>query len=130
MFDEIDERILLARERTELAVERNRLANERTFLSWIRTGLASVAGGLAMLRFLTFQNTTNQMMSQAAGGILVLLGVAFFILSFFDYRSSYKKLKFQTGYAGSLWIICAISFTLTVVSVILLIIAFGVFKKI
>ena len=123
MSDHIDESTLLARERTVLATERNRLANERTFLAWTRTGLGSVGGGLAIIRFLVFQNFIHQVMSQMLGGVLVLLGLIIFVLSFFDYKNSCKALKVQSGYAGSIWTIGAISFVLIIVSLVLLWIA-------
>lgn len=124
MIDNVDERTILARERTALANERNKLANERTFLAWIRTGLAAVGGGLAIIRFLTFQNSSHQILSEITGSILVILGIAIFGLSFFDYRSSYKKLKVEKCYAGSIWATTIISVVLIVVSIILLFIAF------
>ncbi len=123
-YMEVDESTLLARERTSLATERNRLANERTFLAWTRTGLACVGGGLAIMRFLIFQTVTHQMMSQLVGGILVVLGIAIFGLSLFDYRRTYKKLSVHNGFAGSVGAVSAISFVLIAVSLVLLFIAF------
>lgn len=124
MFKDTEVRNLLARKRTLLATERNRLANERTFLAWTRTGLASVGGGLAIIRFLTFQHLMHQVMSQVIGGVLVLLGIAIFALSFFDYRNSYRKLRVKNGFAGSVWTISVICFVLIAVSAVMLFIAF------
>lgn len=126
MIDNVDERTLLARERTVLANERNRLANERTYLAWIRTGLASVGGGLAIIRFLAFKNINHEILSQITGSILVILGIAIFALSFFDYRKSFKKLKIEKYHAVSLWTTTIISFTLIIISFILLFIAFKI----
>ena len=117
MIEDVDERTLLARERTALANERNRLANERTFLAWIRTGLASVGGGLAVIRFLEFRNINHQILSQITGSMLVILGIAIFGLSFFDYRKSFKKLKIEKKNEVSLW-------TTTIISLVLIIISF------
>jgi putative membrane protein len=119
-----DENTLLARERTTLANERTRLANERNYLAWTRTGLASVGAGLAIIRFLTFRNINHQMTSQAIGGILVALGIFIFSISLLDYKKSSDKISVKNGYAGSLWTVCTISFTLITVSIILLFIAF------
>lgn len=120
---EPDERVLLARERTDLAIERNRLANERTFLAWTRTGLAAVGGGIAVIRFLTFQTGAHRITAHFIGCVLVLLGIGLFSLSFFDYKSSYNKLKLQDG-AGSLWSMGTVSVLLIVISIILLFIVF------
>jgi putative membrane protein len=131
-----DERTLLARERTslanernKLANERNRLANERTFLAWVRTGLASVGGGLAIIRFLTFQDRNHQILAQIIGCLLVALGISLFILSFFDYKHSYQKLRIKDGYAGSVASMSAIAFVLTIVSISLLLIAFKLIEE-
>ena len=117
MNEDTDERILLAKKQTLLA-------NERTFLSWTRTGLACVGGGLAIIRFLTFQNSSHQLLAQLMGSVLVLLGVSIFTLSLFDYMDSYKKLQIKNGYAGSVWTISTITFILITVSLLLLLIAF------
>lgn len=125
MLKDSDERVHLAKERTLLANERNRLANQRTFLAWVRTGLATVAGGLAIVRYLTFNTESHRIVSQIVGCILVLLGIGIFSVSFFDYKSSYKKLKVKGGYAGSLWMISSIAWVLAAVSIVLLLIVFG-----
>lgn len=117
MGKEIDENTLLARERTSLA-------NERTYLAWIRTGLASVGGGFAIIRFLSFENLTHQLLAQITGCVLVALGIGIFVLSYLDFNRKYKNLNVQKGYAGSIWTISAISSVLIVVSIVLLIIAF------
>ena len=124
--EDIDERILLAREQTFLAQERSYLADLRTFQSWIRTGLAAVGGGLALMRLLIFQSFTHQLLSQISGGILVLLGILIFILSYIDYRNSCKTFYIHPGYAGSLYFCCLISVVLVLVSILLLSIAFKI----
>lgn len=110
-------------ERTALARERNRLANERTFLSWIRTGLAIVGGGFVMIRLLSFQYVAHQLLAQWIGGLLFALGIAIFILSFVDYRSSSRKLHVDNGYAGSVCTISVISLILVAVSIGLFLVA-------
>lgn len=118
------EQLFMAKERTSLAIERNRLANERTFLAWIRTGLASVGGGLAVIRFMTFTHLYHEIIAKVIGGVLVVLGIALFILSSLDYRRSFKKLKIKDGHAGSVESITVIAFILGIVSVGLLLITF------
>ena len=124
MPDDFDLRIEMAKERTLLANERNRLANERTYLAWTRTGLASVGAGFAIIRFLSFQTFSHQILAIIIGFVLVALGIGIFILSYLDYRESYKKLQLQKTYAGSLWSVSTISFVLVMLSLIMLLIAF------
>ena len=126
MLEDLDERIVLSKERTRLAGERNKLANERTYLAWIRTGLASVGGGFAIIRFLSFENYGHQVLAVTIGCVLVALGIGIFILSYMDYRDSYKKLKVQVNYAGSLWAISTMTFVLILLSLAMLLIAFRV----
>lgn len=125
MSEDTDERILLARKRTILANERNRLANERTFLAWIRTGLVSVGGGVAVMRLLSFQNPSYQILSEAMGSILIFLGIAIFFLSFVDFKRSAEKLKLENGANVSTRLMSCISFTLIFVSFVLLLILFN-----
>lgn len=119
-MDKVDESTKLARERTVLAHERSRLANERTFLSWIRTGLASVGGGLAIIRLLSFQSSTHQIISQVVGCVLVILGVAMFTLSFLDYKNHNSRYQAQNGVLLTVGAVGVISFVLVCVSLVLL----------
>jgi putative membrane protein len=119
-----EERTLLAEKRTALANERNRLSNERTFLAWVRTGLATVGGGVAIMRLLSFENLHHRLLAQLVGAVLVILGVVIFILSSFDYASSYKKMKLKNGFISSMWWIISISVVLCILSMILLFITF------
>lgn len=118
----LDERVLMAQERTSLASERTRLANERTFSAWIRTGLASAGGGIAIIRLLSFENYTHQIAAQWIGTVLVLIGIAIFFLSVMDYWSSYKRLKSQKRYVGSIIAVTAMAFILIIALIILLVI--------
>lgn len=115
-----DEQVYLARQRTTLSRERSQLSNERTFLSWIRTGLASVGGGVALVRLLTFQTPIHEGVAYVVGVALVILGIAIFILSLFDYSKSSAKLNVQNGFAGSRYFVTIIVFVLIAVSIALL----------
>lgn len=123
MQQEFDERTQLARERTVLASERNKLANDRTFLAWIRTGLGSVGGGVAVMKLLTFYQPLHKTLAEIMGSTLIVLGITIFILSYFDYRKSYRLLKQESKYPGTMVSITLISVVLVVVSFVLLIIA-------
>lgn len=117
-----DEQVILARQRTSLSRERSQLSNERTFLSWIRTGLASVGGGVALVRLLTFQTPLHEGVAYIVGVTLVILGIAIFLLSLYDYSKSTNKLNVQNGYAGSKYFVSLIVFVLIAVSLALLVI--------
>lgn len=116
----MDENTELAKERTSLANERTRLSNERTFLAWTRTGLASVGGGLAIIRFLTFQNASHEVITRTVGILLVALGILIFCLSSLDYKNISERLKCKNGCAGSTWTVYAISVALITASIVLL----------
>lgn len=107
-----------------LARERTSMASQRTFLSWVRTGLATVGGGLALAKLISFENLANQKIAQHVGEILVLLGMAIFILSYLDYWKSHQKMKKVHPVAGSLWSISLITLVLIVMSIMLFIIVF------
>ena len=124
MYNSTDEKLLLAREQTFLAQERSYLADLRTFQSWIRTGLAAVGGGLALMRLLAFETFSHRLVAQVSGGMLVLLGVAIFVLSYIDYRNSCKTLYIHPGYAGSVTFCCLLSVLLVFISLVLMWIAF------
>lgn len=112
----------LARERTAMAAERNRLANERTFLAWIRTGLASVGGGVAFIRFIFFKNPTHQLIAQAIGGMLILLGLTIFILALFDFLRTDKQLRLKLAPSGVNYFVTLIAVTLFIISIFILLI--------
>lgn len=83
----------LAEKRTILAVERNNMAAERTLLSWIRTGLAGLGGGVAMIRVIVFESSTQQLISHLIGWLLLLWGIAVFILAITEYEETIAQLK-------------------------------------
>ena len=122
MTEDLNEQLLLARERTFLAQERNRSALERTFLAWMRTGLACVGGGIAVIRLLTFQNPIHILFSHIIGSTLVLLGILVFFLSYLDFRSSNKNFPSRDSFAGSLGAISILTFILVAIFIALLII--------
>lgn len=98
--------------KTELAREQTIMASERTFLSWIRTGLAVVGGGIVVVRFVVFQDPLEHMLVLISGKILILWGIAIFILSLFDFRRVYKHKKSTMPFTTNLFI------TLLVVSLV------------
>lgn len=121
---ETDVQLALAKMRTRMSSERSQLANERTFLSWIRTGLAGVGGGVAIVRLLTFQSETHQFVAEIVGFILVIWGMAIFVLSFLDYQKSAERLDGGNRIVGSIWTVSILVLTLMVLSVLLLLIIF------
>lgn len=119
-----DETIRFARERTDLAEDRTLLAIERTFSAWIRTGLAFVGGGIAIIRFLPFEHSAHQSMAKIGGLILILLGIAIFILAVADTIAVKRKTLKKTKILGSSLSVSIISLLLTLVSLWFLIISF------
>lgn len=103
-------------ENTRLAVQRNQLAAERTFLSWIRTGIACIGGGVAFERILAFEAPVNKVLAYIVGILLILLGMAIFLISYIEYENEYRRLQsldptyyvslgFRRIIAATLWII-------------------------
>lgn len=119
-----EDQVTMAHERTVLAGERTVLANERTFSAWIRTGLANVGGGVAIIRLLIFHNPTHLFLAQVIGCVLILLGIAIFLMAYLDYKKGHEKLQMHSGYAGSMWAVTGIVTVLVFISVTLLLISF------
>ena len=106
--------------KTELAREQTIMASERTFLSWIRTGLAVVGGGIVVVRFVVFDDPVEGMLVLVSGKILILWGIAIFILSLFDFRRVYKHKKTAMPFSTNLFITLLVM-SLVVISAMLLI---------
>lgn len=106
--------------KTELAREQTIMASERTFLSWIRTGLAIVGGGIVVVRFVVFDDPLEQMLVLISGKMLILWGIAIFILSLFDFRRVHKHKKSTMPFSTNLFITMLVM-SLVAISVVLLI---------
>ncbi|GGH12672.1 YidH family protein [Mucilaginibacter phyllosphaerae] len=79
------------------------LANERTFLAWIRTSIALMGFGFVVVKFSLFIRQLALILpgkvvlptkgySSEIGILLVAIGAAMALLSFFRYRSTEKQL--------------------------------------
>src|SRR6478672_7928192 len=79
------------------------LANERTFLGWIRTSIALMGFGFVVVKFSLFIRQLALILpgkvvlptkgySSEIGILLVAIGAAMALLSFFRYRSTEKQL--------------------------------------
>lgn len=79
------------------------LANERTYLAWIRTGIGIMAFGFVVVKFSLFvkqiglvfgssKQPVSHGYSAMIGIFLVVIGVVFILLSFFQYRKVEKQL--------------------------------------
>lgn len=108
-----DERNILAQERTQLAAE-------RTFLSWIRTGLTSIGIGIALARFIIFQQSEHQRLGHIIGQLLILWGVAIFVIALVSYRRTASQLKAAPYKRGSF-------VGLTLATIILIILTLALF---
>lgn len=106
--------------KTELAQEQTIMASERTFLSWIRTGLAVVGGGIVVVRFVVFDDPVEGMLVLICGKILILWGIAIFILSLFDFRRAFKDKNTSMPHGTNLFITLLVT-SLVAISAILLI---------
>lgn len=113
-----------ASQRIAASAELNRLSNVRTYLAWIRTGLASVGGGIAVIKWLTFDHPSNQVLSKVMGGLLVILGIAIFLMSMMQYRQSHREFGIKDVLAGGLVSITMMSLVLSIISFVLLILVF------
>lgn len=67
--------------------ERFLLANERTLLSWIRTGLAIIAGGAALTHISTTDNAKN------IGLAIIILGAAATAVGYVRFRSADRAIR-------------------------------------
>jgi putative membrane protein len=104
------------------------LANERTFLAWVRTGLGIMAFGFVVVKFSLFIKQVyaligegNKYVIHSANGysgilgiVLVIAGLITVLVSYFNYRSTIKKLdRGDYRYSSSL-ITLLISFLLLI----------------
>lgn len=103
-------------DRDQLASERTLLAAQRTFSAWIRTGLAGVGGGLAVARALIFKSSDHQAVAHFIGNLLVIWGAGIFLYSFFDYRSTCKRLTREFPSKNSIVFYILITAVLLIVS--------------
>eukprot|EP01119_Soliformovum_irregulare_P004222 TRINITY_DN15227_c0_g1_i1.p1 TRINITY_DN15227_c0_g1~~TRINITY_DN15227_c0_g1_i1.p1 ORF type:complete len:154 (+),score=27.41 TRINITY_DN15227_c0_g1_i1:29-490(+) len=95
------------------SLARDLLANERTFLAWVRTALSSIALGAALARiipvFATQDGNPNiTRLAEAAGLLLVILGLLIIVYGFWRYRLLDHRIrngKFTLEFWGGLVII-------------------------
>lgn len=66
--------------RDEMAMQRTIFANERTLMAYLRTSMAIVAGGFIAIKF------SNDLYLKIAGVVLIVLGIAVGVYSFYRYR--------------------------------------------
>ena len=121
--DEKEHTNALAKERTDWAKERTLLAKQRTFGSWLRTGLASVAVGFAAAEFLG--DLQPQWLVKVAASLLVLAGAVIFVVGFFGYGDTFKKLQKEGVQGVSPWIIGAITLAMLLGATMLLMAVLG-----
>lgn len=104
----------LAEQRTDWAQERTLLAKKRTYASWVRTGLASLTVGLGGAELLG--ELEPQWLVRGAGAALVIVAAALFLIGFFGYRGTFRKLE-EAGVASTpVWLIGLITGTLVISS--------------
>ena len=98
------------------------LANERTFLAWIRTSIALMGFGFVVVKFSLFIRQLALVLpgkvvlptkgySSEIGILLVAIGAAMALLSFFRYRSTEKQLldeAYQPSFLLSVFLTAAI----------------------
>jgi putative membrane protein len=108
----------LAEERTDWAKERTLLAKQRTFAAWLRTGLSSVAVGFAAAEFLG--DLEPQWVVKTASTLLVVAGAVIFVLGFFGYSDTFKKLRKEGVQGISPWIIGGVTLAMLLGAVLLL----------
>jgi len=107
-FDDSDEpKQEMAKERTDWALERTLLAKQRNFGAWLRTGLAAVAVGFGAAELLG--DLEPRWAVRTAASLLVLAGAAAFVLGYFEYRGTFRKLEAEGLKGFSPWIITAIT---------------------
>jgi putative membrane protein len=100
----------LAEERTDWAKERTLLAKQRTFAAWLRTGLASAGGGFAAAEFLG--ELEPRWMVLTASVLLVLSGGVIFVIGYFGYRDTFRKLRNEGVQGLHPWAIAGVTFTM------------------
>ncbi|ABA56985.1 Protein of unknown function DUF202 [Nitrosococcus oceani ATCC 19707] len=109
----------LATDRTELAFHRNLLAEQRTFSAWMRTGIAAIALGFADIKLLA--EAEPKWAVYAAGVILIVIGMAIHILSFWGYYVTFRALK-EEGLPGlPIWSVVLITLSLFIAGLLILI---------
>lgn len=106
--EDISERVVLAKARTDLASERTRFAAERTLSAWIRTGLASVGVGFAIIHLLVFHTPSHKVLAMTVGEVLIIWGTFIFIFALNDYRKTCKILKPSIHLKSHLWVIITV----------------------
>jgi putative membrane protein len=110
----------LAETRTDWARERTLLAKQRTFAAWLRTGLSCVAVGFAAAEFLG--DLEPQWVVKTASVLLVLAGSVIFVIGFFGYRDTFRKLSAEGVEGISVWIIGAVTLAMLLGAVLLLLV--------
>ncbi|MFW6324579.1 MAG: YidH family protein [Desulfovibrionales bacterium] len=104
----------LAQERTDWAMDRTMMAKQRTFSAWVRTGLAALAVGFAGTRLLG--ELEPNWLIRVAGGSLILVSGLIFLLGYFGYRKTFRKLKEAGMVSHRGWIVGLISAVLVFAS--------------
>ncbi|ADJ29424.1 YidH family protein [Nitrosococcus watsonii] len=109
----------LALDRTELAFHRNLLAEQRTFSAWMRTGIAAIALGFADIKLLA--EAEPKWAVYAAGIILIVIGMAIHIFSFWGYYRTFRNLKRERLPRLPIWSVALITFSLFIAGLLILI---------
>lgn len=102
----------LKRKENKFVNSREHLANERTFLAWIRTSIALMGFGFVIVKFTLFLKEISLLLgstidaskgySAIVGVIMVVLGVIFATLAFFQYIKYKKQLNHNVYYSFSI----------------------------
>lgn len=106
------------------------LANERTFLAWIRTSIALMGFGFVVVKFSLFIRQLALVLpgkvvlptkgySSEIGILLVAIGAAMALLSFFRYRSTEKQLMYH-AYKPSFLLSVLLTVAILVISALLI----------
>lgn len=77
--------------RDAMAMQRTVFANERTLMAYLRTAMAIVAGGFVAIKF------SNDLYLEIAGAVLIVMGLAVGIYSFYRYRQKQKIIEHHHG---------------------------------
>ncbi|MBD1395047.1 YidH family protein [Mucilaginibacter glaciei] len=105
------------------------LANERTFLAWIRTSIALMGFGFVVVKFSLFIRQLALILpgkvvlptkgySSEIGILLVAIGAAMALLSFFRYRSTEKQLL-DNAYKPSFLLSVSLTVAILIISALL-----------
>lgn len=118
------EQIQLARERTKMSVERTQLAAERTFSAWVRMGLAGMGGGIALIRLLEFRTPNHALLAFIIGLLLMVWGMAIFLIALVSYLRHTKSLESVKGEAISKIGVTFVGVMILILAILLIIISF------